>query len=160
MFFKKKETQATRTINDFRQLQVGDLISFKFREVFPDIISGETLSVESINTYDYMGELVSDFVLSHSSGFRVNATYDSEQKYITLSHKIGHPEIIEIFDGDQLATIFDPEQEPAELELRPEAVSDKRKAWVCERYTRTLCEAQGYYYNKDRRGLGVSLIIQ
>ena len=156
MFFKKDKPEPTRTVENFSELQVGDLITLKFREILPEGLSGETLSVDKVNTYDYAGLLVSDFSLHHSSGLKVNATYDSDEKMITFSHKIKHPEIIEIFDGDQLAAIFDAEQQFANLDLRTDAVDDHRKAWVCERYTRTLCDAQAYYYEEDRRAQGLS----
>ncbi|MGH1543092.1 MAG: hypothetical protein ACRBHB_21920 [Arenicella sp.] len=156
MLFKKKKSAPTRTIDNFGQLQVGDLVILKFREVLPEGVSGETLTVDGVNTYDYAGTLVSDFSLSHASGLKVNASYDSTEQTITFSHKIKHPEIIEIFDGDQLATIFDPEEAFAHLDLRVDAVTEQRKAWVCGRYTRTLCEAQAYYYNEDRRESGLS----
>jgi len=157
MFFKKKkEVELTRTVERFDQLHKGDLVTFKFREALPEGISGETLTVESVNTYDYAGELVSDFALSHSSGLKVNAIYEVDSDSVTLSHKIRHPEIIEIFDGDELAGVFDAELQGVELNLRTDMVDQQRTAWVCEHYTRTLCEAQAYYYNEDRRGKGIS----
>jgi len=156
MFFKKKKTAPTRTVESFSDLHIGDLIILKFREVLPQEISGETLTVESVNTYDYMGELVSDFVLSHSSGININASFDREERSITFSHKIKHPEIIQIFDGDQLAGVFDGGLEDAGLDLREDNVSEQRQGWVCEHYTRTLCEGQAYYYDEDRRSKGIS----
>ena len=156
MFFKKKKSPPTRTIDNFSQLQIGDLVILKYREVLPAGVSGETFTVKSVSTYDYMGQAVADFVLSHSSGLKINACYDSDEEYITFSHKLKHPEIIEIFDGDQLAAIFDPEAEFAGLDLRVEAVSDERRGWLCEKYARTLCEGQAYYYEDDRREIGIS----
>jgi len=157
MFFKKKKSDSTaRVIASFNQLQKDDLVTLKFREVLPKGLSGETLTVEGVNTYDYAGELVSDFSLRHSSGLKVNATYDSDSDSITFSHKIRHPEIIEIFDGDELASIFNPDHDGAELTLREQATDEQRAPWVCEHYTRTLCEAQAYYYNEDRRDRGIS----
>ncbi len=157
MFFKrKKSSESTRTVERFDQLHQGDLVTLKFREILPEGLSGETLSVETVNTYDYAGELVSDFALSHASGLKVNATYDADHDSITFSHKIRHPEIIEIFDGDELAAVFDPECEGAGLRLREVAVDPRRAQWTCSRYTRTLCEAQAYYYNEDRRNRGIS----
>lgn len=157
MFFKKKKAQElTRTVERFDQLHIGDLVTLKFREVLPEGLSGETLMVDGINTYDYAGDLVADFALSHASGLKVNACFDPSNESITFSHKLRHPEIVEIFDGDELAAIFDPEHQGAQLTLRSEAVSAQRAAWVCEHYTRTLCEAQAYYYNEDRRERGIS----
>lgn len=157
MFFKrKKSTTPTRTVERFDQLHNGDLVTLKFREALPEGLSGETLSVDSVNTYDYAGELVSDFALSHASGLKVNATYDVDSDSITFSHKIRHPEIIEIFNGDELAAVFDPEFEGAGLTLREDAVDPRRAEWTCARYSRTLCEAQAYYYNEDRRDRGIS----
>lgn len=156
MFFNKKKSTPTRTVENFAQLMVGDLVTLKFRQALPEGLSGESLRVQSVNTYDYAGTLVSDFMLSHSSGLRVNATYDPSQDLITFSHKLKHPEIIEIFDGDQLALIFDAQVPLASLDLRADAVSAERAAWVCDRYTRRLCDAQGYYYEEDRREQGLS----
>jgi len=157
MFFKKEKTQElTRTVERFDQLYKGDLVAFKYRAVLPEGVSNETLMVEGVNTYDYAGELVSDFALSHSSGLKINACYDIENDSLTLSHKIRHPEIIEIFDGDELASIFDSQYQGAELNLRADKVDEQRAAWVCDRYKRTLCEAQAYYYNEDRRAKGIS----
>ncbi len=157
MFFKRKNNaDLTRTVDSFDQLHVGDLVTFKFREALPEGLSGETLTVEEVNTYDYAGELVSDFALSHSSGLKVNASFDPSSDSITFAHKIRHPEIIEIFDGDELATVFDPNHEQASLSLRVDQVDAQRSAWVCDHYSRTLCEAQAYYYNDDRRAKGVS----
>lgn len=157
MFFKnKKNDPPARVVERFNQLYKEDLVILKFREALPEGLSGETLTVDSINTYDYAGELVSDFSLSHSSGLKVNATYDEDSDTITFSHKIRHPEIVEIFDGDELANIFNPEHDGAGLGLRTEAVVSQREQWVCEHYTRTLCEGQAYYYNEDRRGRGIA----
>ncbi len=155
MFFKKEKV-PTRTVERFDQLHQGDLVAFKYREILPEGISGETLMVEGVNTYDYAGELVSDFALTHSSGLKVNASYNAESDTITFAHKIRHPEIIEIFDGDELAAIFDPEESQAQLGLRADTVGEVRAPWVCDHYTRTLCEAQAYYYNEDRRDRGIS----
>ena len=157
MFFKKKKSEETRTIESFDQLIVGDLVALKFRQVLPEGLSGESLMVENVNTYDYAGTLVSDFELGHSSGLKVNATYDKSEDMITFSHKLRHPEIIEIFDGDQLALIFDSEVPLASLDLRNNTVSSDRAAWVCDRYTRTLCDGLAYYYEEDRRAKGVSV---
>lgn len=156
MFFRKKESEAVRTVENFAQLHVGDLVTLKFREALPEGLSGETLTVDSVNAYDYAGSLMADFGLRHASGLYVSATYDPIEQTITFAHKIKHPEIIEIFGGDQLAGIFDPQSDSAVLDLRVDEVSEQRKAWVCEHYTRTLCEAQAYYYEEDRREKGIS----
>lgn len=157
MFFKRKNKGDTvRVVERFDQLYEGDLVTLKYRQVLPEGLSGETLQVDSVCTYDYAGQLVSDFSLSHSSGLKVNASYNKESDEITFSHKIGHPEIVEIFDGDELAAVFDAQLDSVSLNVRNEQVSQIRSAWVCEHYRRTLCEAQAYYYNDDRREKGVS----
>ncbi len=157
MFFKsKKKIAPTRTVENFGQMKEGDLVTFKFREALPQGLSGETLEVTKVNTYDYAGELVADFSLSHSSGLKVNATFDESTETITFADKIRHPEIIEIFDGDELAAVFDPDAGGVQLHIRAESVVDQRSPWVCLQYTRTLCEAQAYYYEEDRRERGIS----
>ena len=157
MFSKKKGvTSSFRTVKRFDQLRACDLVTFKYRQILPQGISGETLHVDSVGTYDYGGEVVADFRLSHSSGIRVNAIYDAENDEVTLSSKIAHSEIIEMFDDDDLARVFDPTLDRVKLSLNSEETKLSRKPWVCAKYQRTVCEGMAYYYAEDRREQGVS----
>lgn len=155
MFSRKKREQA-RTVTVFSDLDVGDLVVFKPREVLPEGINDQTLTIEKVGTYDHNGILTPDFTLLHSSGLRFSATYDAEDDAIILGHKMGRSEVLSIFDEDCFADIFDVDKNHVALVPISENISGERRPWIANSYHRTVTAGIAYYYNDDRREPGIS----
>ncbi len=153
--FGRKKKKTARSITQFSELDVGDLIVFKPREILPVGINDETLTVEKVGTYDHNGSLTSDFTLTHSSGERFSAVYNEEEDTVTLGQKISRQEVLSIFDENEFADVFD-EGGSVTLNSILESVTDKRRAWVADTYDRTVAAGVAYYYDDDRRKSGVS----
>jgi hypothetical protein len=156
MFGRKKKQPVARSVSVFSDLHVNDLVIFKPREALPDGISDETLTVERIGTYDYQGELRSDFTLRHASGQRFSAGYDSEQDTITLGRKLKRSEVLTIFDEDDFADVFDSELGQVRLTASVDKLPKELQLWVDQAYERSVSEGIAYYYEADRRELGIS----
>jgi hypothetical protein len=156
MFGRKKKERAARSVSSFSDLHVNDLVIFKPREVLPAGISDETLTVEKIGTYDYQGELRSDFTLRHASGQRFSAGYDSDEDTITLGRKLKRSEVLNIFNEDEFADIFDGGLGQVNLRASAESIPDSLQLWIDEAYERSVSEGIAYYYESDRRDVGVS----
>ena len=149
--FKKKDKTKARTVDNFSQLQIDDLISLKLRSELPEIIQGETLTVSKVQTYQYRDGMVPDFCLDHSSGLKLNAVYDDESDEITFSLKLKHPNILTLFDSAELASIWDEEHHPAILNTVLDDQDDIVISWMSESYSRRLCGQFAYFYETDQR---------
>lgn len=155
MFGRKKDKEV-RSVTLFSDLDVGDLVVFKPRDVLPEGVSDETLTVEKVGTYDYFGTLASDFTLGHSSGLKVSASYNSEDETITLGYKMKRSVVLSIFGGSEFGQVFDEDLDSVVLDSNLENVSGDLKPWIADSYTRSVVAGSAYYYDEDRRGNGIS----
>lgn len=156
MFGRKSKQKATRSVSVFSELEVNDLIIFKPREVLPHGVSDDTLTVEKIGGYDYNGSLSTDFTLRHSSGLRFSASYDAEDDTITLGRKLKQSEVLSIFNEDDFADIFEEELGGQRLNADVDNLDSEYQAWIAESYSRAVYAGIAYYYDEDRRSLGIS----
>ena len=154
--FGKKDKPLARMVTVFSELNIGDLVVFKPREVLPSGISDETLTLDRIESYDYNGKLTPDFTLLHPSGSRYSVTYDCEEDTIPIGNKLKRSEILSIFDPDDFANVFDEGSGCFKLRSISENVSNQRRPWVAEAYERSVIAGIAYYYNEDRRESEIS----
>ena len=154
--FSKNNKSSARMITVFSDLDIGDLVVFKPREILPCGISDETLSLEKVGSYDYGGKLISDFTLLHSSGLRYSAVYNTEEDTITIGNKLRRSEVVSIFDENSFADIFNYEYGDFELCSISKNISHQHRPWVAEAYKRSVTSGIAYYYENDRRRSGVS----
>ncbi|MFT6099341.1 MAG: hypothetical protein ACJAYF_001885 [Arenicella sp.] len=156
MFGRKKKEREARSVSVFSDLQLNDLIVFKPRDVLPNGISDETLTVEKIGAYDFDEDLSADFTLRHASGQRFSAAYDSDENTITFGRKLKRSEVLGIFDEDDFANVFDGGLSQVNLQASVENVPEDLQLWIDESYQRTVADGIAYYYESDRREQGVS----
>lgn len=155
--FGKKKAPEGRSLSHFKELQVKDLVTFKPRNIVPDELQDQTLTVTAVQSYQYDDGISAEFVLALPNGntFTAMCSNDEEGDTVTLSKKLSHECVNELFDGDELGNVFS-DEESASLTVINEESSEEGKGWLAERYFRTVYLATAYFYKEDRRLLGAS----
>ncbi len=147
--FAKKE----RRLDEPDALDLGDIVRFKLYA--PGYLAGQRFVVEAVNTYCYQGEQESEFVLrGHCSRtLFLSITNEDGEKRLWLSAKLKPGEIKALFDGDELAAIFDNEAGSARLHLQSlSAVPADLEGWFADEYERTVFSLPGEFFTGDYRG--------
>lgn len=154
-FFKNSsKDQQVRQLNHVRELQAGDLITFKPRTILPQELQGETVTVSKVYAYQYSEGLVAEFALSLKSGETLTCTLDENEEFLCLSKTIARETVGQLFNLDEFALLFG--EEYATITTLHSNTTTELKEWLADEYHQTIKEAPAYFYNEDRRTKGVS----
>ena len=145
----KKETPV-RTITRPNQLNPGDLVQLDDSFGLPEDIRGASYTVESVGTYQFEHEQSAAWTLKGAQGvLSLSVDSDAGSETICLSKGLSKTEVIQWFDEDQFAQVF---EEDYELRLEPLKQEGEFASWVSGRYLLKTFAQPGYYYEQDYRG--------
>ena len=148
--FGKRDSH--RQIDTPRDLLGGDLVSFKHRLVLPPELQGKTLELTSIATYEYDDGIYPQLTLDGESGERVYLVFKaSSPRALMLSRVVPRRDVVRLFDEEKFGRLWD--DGFSELELL-EALPNY-DGWIGERYVQTKNSSEGYYHDRDCRGVEI-----
>lgn len=156
-WFKDSKTKTKpRQLNHPRDLRKGDLLTLKPRSIVPENLQDATLTVESVQAYQYSEGLVPEFVLRSTTGetLTMQVAEEEDGEYICFAKKLSHTQVISIFNEAEFAEVFG--EDTAELSVNKSAIPDTLLSWIGESYYQTIKEGVAFFYKDDRRGQGVS----
>ncbi|MBT4921573.1 MAG: hypothetical protein HON23_00995 [Rickettsiales bacterium] len=155
-FFKNlfgAKTKPIRNLSHPKDLQVGDIIKFKF--LSQEDLSGKTFGISQINTYVYDNEFYPEYVLKDTSSNIIYLMVEEEdgEGYLALSKKITKSKISDILPQEQLEKILKKGiGTKVKVGSRPEGLED----WLVDSYTETDDNVKGSYIKGDARVSGSS----
>ncbi len=147
-FFNNDDKKELRTLEHPRDLNTGDIIKFDFMPQ-PDL-SNNQFQVTSVNTYDFEDRKQTEFTLKGESTDVIFLTVDEngDEPFLSFSRKINRNIVEDIFNIDEIASIFDSEE--ASTVNRVNEPSDLI-GWTTDKYLQEVNAEGGYYHKGDYR---------
>ena len=144
--FSGKKDQP-RNLESVNQLQVGDIILFKYRESLPADLREKQFEVSKIGTYEYSSGTSKEVVLKDESNgiFYMSLEEDDGEQYLTFGKKINRKQVYSLFDADAFSQLWSEQWVDLELLEHPETLD----GWLTKRYSQTIKDQQAYYYARD-----------
>lgn len=139
---------APRQLSHPRDLQVGDIIKFRY---LPQVeISNQRFEVSSINSYDFEDRKLIEFVLQADVSGAIYLIVDEtgDEPFLAISKKIPRNMVEELFDLDEFSLLFDDESNNViHRKIEPEKIS----GWTAESYIQEIFSERGYFLKGDYR---------
>ncbi|MBV1914385.1 MAG: hypothetical protein KUG72_03310 [Pseudomonadales bacterium] len=148
---KKDQPRSLETAN---QLQVGDIVLFKYRESLPPELREKQLEVSKIGTYEYSSGTSKEVVLKDENNqvYFMALEEDDGEEYLSLGKKISRQQVYSLFDADAFAQLWTEQWVELESQGHPEALD----GWLAQRYSQSIKDQQAYYYDRDCHGTDLS----
>ncbi len=152
IFSSHEESQAVRQLTHPRDLQLGDIIKFRYLSQ-PDL-SNQQFEVKQINTYDFEDRNLTEFVLRGVAAEPIYLTVNEyeDEPFLSISRKINKDMVAQLFDLDEFALLFDDESHNI---LHRQTEPPELAGWTAETYQQEIFAERGYFYKQDFRGRSV-----
>lgn len=140
---KKPQQEKLRT----ELFQIGSAIVFGF--VPQASLSGMRLQVSAINTYQFGGEALTSFVLSHerAPGISMIVAESDGEQYLAISRRVSIGERMKMFDAQELENVIEkPSAASLSCKENPEF-----KGWTVSAYRREIHAMKGVLHTGDFR---------
>lgn len=152
IFSKKKD--GIRVLETPNQLEVGDIVEFKYRESLPTSLREKHLEVSKIGTYEYASGTSKEIVLKdeNNHNYFMSLEDDNGDVYLCLAKKISRQQVHRLFDEQVFSQLWTDEWVQLKIQEHPESLT----GWLADSYSQTIKEQQAYYYARncyDRNGL-------
>ncbi|MBV8939230.1 MAG: hypothetical protein JO089_05265, partial [Alphaproteobacteria bacterium] len=147
-FWKPVKKAAPQEKPDVDKLQIGSSITFG--PVPQPALSGKTLKVSAINTYQFGEERLTSFALAEGRDDMLSlivANADGEQ-YLAISRRLPFAERMKVFDPFELEMVID-QQDASRLIARDIDIGWKH--WIVTHYTKELSGVKGSLMRGDFR---------
>jgi len=150
--FGGDEEQPVRELNHARDLQVGDIV--KFRYLPQSDLSNQQFEVNSINTYDFEDRNLTEFVLKGNQPELIFMTVDEtgDEPFLALSKKISRDVVEKLFNLDEFALLFDDESNNT---LQPISEPESLEGWTGKAYIQEIFSEGGYFFKGDYRSQSI-----
>ena len=150
--FKKlfsRNKKAPRQLDRVDQLQVGDMVLFKYREALPTQLREKQLEVTDLGTYEYSSGRSKELVLTDEDNnvFYLSLEQDDGEVSLCLAKKISRSQVAELFDEQQFAELWG--EQFAELVVQIEPLPQTLSGWLTENYRQGIKDQQVFYYERD-----------
>lgn len=144
---KEKDSGPARVVSSPDQLNVNDIVVFKYRTELPATLREQTLTVASICGYEYESGVTKEISLKDQHGKLISMSFENEdgEETICLSLKIPREKVLTLFDEDNFSDLFD--DVPVELDVQQEV--PEYEGWYAPRYTQTIKNATAYFHDAD-----------
>jgi len=153
--FKKDKETVRKELKSVSDLEIKDMIKLNDSFALPEILRGQTLEVQSINSYDYDGDMELEWVLKGSDGTLIHLSLDEDDStYLEFSIKINLSDIETLFDSESFADVFDSEKPTILKRLNDIANGNK---WSAEKYHQQGTFEEGVFHKQDYRNKDNSL---
>ena len=139
-----KDKDKARKVEHAWDLSAGDFLKFGF--VAPHGLSTVEARVASVRAIDLGGPHKVRRVLTLDDGGGYDMWRDDDGA-LALARTIGRPDVERLFDLDEFARLFDPD-EPANLVLHRRAELPEFEGWTTEIY-RQEAALQAYHHEQD-----------
>ncbi len=145
-FFKKKQ-DSPRQLNGPKDLQLGDIVVLKERRALPPELQGQQFEVSHVNTYQYASSTEKEFTLrgADSSSYNMSVDDNDGDPVLCFTIKISRDIVLDIFDEDEFAQLWEPEFPSLTVRNSPERYA----AWLTEEYHQIIKDEEAYFYNRD-----------
>ena len=152
IFSKKKE--APRQLETPNQLEIGDIVAFKYRELLPEELREKHLEVSKIGTYEYTSGTSKEIVLKDENNhiYFMSLEDNDGDICLCLAKKISRQQVYRLFDEQAFAQLWTDEWAELKVQEHPESLA----GWLTDGYSQTIKEQQAYYYARncyDKNGL-------
>jgi len=148
-WFGRKSEPAARELTHPRELQLGDMISFKDLPPVPTDLQGKDLEVTRIGGYQYSDEVVTEFTLTSATHDVVQLSVDEHDgdPRLSLSRTIPRQQVLKLFDEQAFGELWS--EEYINLPIRADV--DDLHSWYAPCYQQQSIEAVAFYYKRDLR---------
>jgi hypothetical protein len=143
----RADKSGHRLISSPDQLDVNDILTFKYREDIPASLRDESLSVEAISAYEYESGVYKELTLKDSHGDTFYMSFDGDEglQTLCLSLKIARKTVFTLFDAGEFSELFGEAQ--VDLDTKGDVV--EYAGWYAPHYTQTIKNAEAYFYACD-----------
>ena len=145
-YFKKKKG-SLRTLNNPGELKIGDIVVLKERRSLPPELQGQQLEVTHVGTYQYSSSIEKEFTLrsADSTSYYMSVDDNDGDPILCFTNKIPRESVLEIFNEDEFAQLWEPEFINLKVRYKPEQYT----SWLTDSYHQIIKDEEGYYYNHD-----------
>ncbi|MCZ6525380.1 MAG: hypothetical protein O6928_02290 [Gammaproteobacteria bacterium] len=145
-YFKKKKG-SLRTLNNPGELKIGDIVVLKERRSLPPELQGQQLEVTHVGTYQYSSSIEKEFTLrsADSTSYYMSVDDNDGDPILCFTNKIPRESVLEIFNEDEFAQLWEPEFINLKVRSKPEQYT----SWLTDNYHQIIKDEEGYYYNHD-----------
>ena len=145
-YFKKKKG-SLRTLSNPAELKIGDIVALKERRSLPPELQGQQLEVTHVGTYQYSSSIEKEFTLrsADSTSYYMSVDDNDGDPILCFTNKIPRESVLEIFNEDEFARLWEPEFINLKVQSKPEQYA----SWLTDNYHQIIKDEEGYYYNHD-----------
>lgn len=145
--FKKGKKKDQRSLTGPEDLQTGDIIVLKERRSLPLELQGLQLEVTHVGTYQYSDGMKKELTLRSvdDKTYFLSVNENDDGPGLCFSIKVSRKAVLAIFDEDEFGQLWEPDYVTLQVNNKPE----KYAAWLSDDYKQDVCEAEGYYYDRD-----------
>jgi len=146
--FSKKKVSERPLLEHPKDLQLGDLIKFRFLP--QQDVSNQRFEITEVNTVDFKQQVYTVFTLQGVNNTQLSGCYVNEEgeEYFSLSKKLTRAMVKSLFDEVAFAAVF----EEGCTELERQAIPKGLEQWTASHYTETKDCNKAYVHKGDYRG--------
>jgi len=145
-FFSGK-ADAVRKLDTPNDLEVGDIISLKYRQSLPPELRESEFQVSKVGTYEYASSKSKEIVLKNESNQIIFMSMEDNDGELSLcfAKKISRKHVTTLFDEHKFSQLWSDNWVELQVNEQPEQL----EGWLAECYSQTIKEQQAYYYARD-----------
>ena len=145
-FFSGKK-DSVRQLDSPNQLEVGDIISLKYRESLPPELRETEFEVSKIGTYEYASSTSKEIVLKDENNQIIFMSLEDDDGELSLcfAKKISRKLVNTLFDGNKFAQLWTDNW----VELPVNEQPDILEGWLADGYSQTIKDQTAFYYARD-----------
>ena len=144
-----------RQLTSVDQLEKGDIITFKHRQILPETMQGASFEVTHVASYQYDNGSVKELTLANEQqqSYFLSLEQEDGEANLVLSQKLPRSQVLSLFDEDDFAQLW----EPGYCQLSSQNIPAELTPWVTHNYQQTINEGEAYFYNRDLTKQAASL---
>ncbi|MBL4622974.1 MAG: hypothetical protein JKY89_11290 [Immundisolibacteraceae bacterium] len=152
--FKKlfsRNKSAPRQLEQVDQLQVGDMVLFKYRESLPPELREKQLEVTELGTYEYSSGRSKELVLKdeENNTFYLSLENDDGEVSLCLAKKISRGQVSELFDEQQFGELWGEQWADLAVQIDQQQLPEALSGWLTGSYRQSVKDQQVFYYERD-----------
>ena len=149
LFSRKKS--APRQLEQVDQLQVGDMVLFKYRESLPSNLRERQLEVTDLGTYEYSSGRSKELVLTDEDNkvFYLSLEQDDGEVSLCLAMKISRSQVSELFDEQQFGELWGEQWPDLSVRVDQQDLPKPLSGWLTSNYRQSVKDQQVFYYERD-----------
>jgi len=144
-FSGKKDT--VRKLDTPNDLEVGDIVSLKYRQSLPPELRENEFQVSKVGTYEYASSKSKEIVLKNENNQVLFMSMEENDGELSLcfAKKISRKQVTTLFDEHKFSQLWSDNWVELPVIEQPEHL----EGWLAECYSQTIKEQEAYYYARD-----------